>query len=54
MSIVITLSTPASRPAQMPPSTPATGPDISSETGSSRAPSADSTPPAEFISWSSS
>ena len=48
-SSVITLSKPACRPAQMPPTTPATGPDMSSVTGRLIAASAVATPDAEVI-----
>ena len=48
-SSVITFACPASRPAQMPPTTPATGPDMSRLTGRFAAASAVATPDADVI-----
>ena len=53
MSSVTTFSWPAIRPAQMPPTRPATGPDMSRFTGRSRADSTVAMPPDDCISWTS-
>ena len=48
-SRVMTLSKPAWRPTQMPPTTPATGPDMSRLTGRAIAPCAVDTPLADVM-----
>ena len=53
MSSVTTFSWPAIRPAQIPPTRPATGPDISRFTGRSRAASTVAMPPEDCISCTS-
>ena len=50
-SSVMTFGSPDTRPAQMPPTTPAMGPDMSRLTGRWIAPSGVATPASEVIRW---